>query len=492
MKYKDTKLIQFLSTFSKEELAEFEKYLTSPFFKKGRDPLPLFKILTHNHSKLTSDDLNEEKVFMKLYPGSNYSDKNSHALFRNVSSSLLKAVEEFIYISRLKENKVLKNRIILNEIIERNLTRHYLQYLGSAYETLEQDEIKSGNNELEKYHLERLNSRFYSVVLDMGKYFVHGSKSFEHLSFHFLTELINSAKAEIYGLDNLMIKKTEAIPERIINSIDLNKIIDIFKGKGYYIHLYFYFNMYLFYKDSKKEFYDKAHDIFFENKNKISRTDKCAFYADLMSIYFTGVSANVKEEKRKLFGLIKSCIEDKAYKISDEDFMHPNFYRNALLCADYLKEYDWAGIFIHDYTSELKPEFRLNMKYYSQALVNYGKGNYEESLSDIGKVKYEMVYFKTDVKILMLRLFYELKLYDQAYSMVDALKHHTKISDIMDSEKRKAFLKYLNYYLKLLKLSSLESKSSNYEAGILKKEISKDKKVYQNVWLIEKLEEMIQ
>lgn len=491
MKYKDTKLIQFLCTFSKEELNNFEKYLNSPYFKKGRDPLPLFKVLTDDLSKLTADELNEENVFGKIYPGSSYKDKNSHALFRNASSSLLKAVEDFIYISKLKEDKVLRSRIILSEIIERNLTRHYPQYLKPAYEALEEYEIKSGSNELEIYHLERLNSRFYSVMLDMEKYFVHGAKAFEHLSFHFFTELINSAKADFYGMDNLMIKNSERIPEQILNSINLEKIINIFREKDYYTQLYFCFNMYLFHRENKKEFYVNAYDIFFKNKNKICRADRCAFYADLMSIHFTGNSPNVKEEKLKLFELIKSCLDDNAFKISDEDFMHPNFYRNALLCADYLKEFDWAEKFISHYTAELKPEFRQNMKHYSLALINYGKGKYEESLDYIGKVKYEMVFFKTDVKILMLRLFYELKLYDQAHSMVDALKHHTRISEIMDADKRESFMKYLNYYLKLLKISSLESRISKKEAGILKKELSQDKKVYQNLWLIEKLDEMI-
>ena len=42
---KDTKLIAFLKTFTKPELSEFEKFLKSPYFKKERDPLPLFNFL---------------------------------------------------------------------------------------------------------------------------------------------------------------------------------------------------------------------------------------------------------------------------------------------------------------------------------------------------------------------------------------------------------------------------------------------------------------
>jgi len=42
---KDSKLIKLLKNFNSEEFKEFEKFVASPFFSRGRDLLPLFKAL---------------------------------------------------------------------------------------------------------------------------------------------------------------------------------------------------------------------------------------------------------------------------------------------------------------------------------------------------------------------------------------------------------------------------------------------------------------
>lgn len=490
MNYKDTKLIQFLSSFSKEEFDEFDKFLKSPFFKKGRDPHPLLKILYKHKDDLSSEDLSEKQIFGELYPDSDHKDKNTKALFRNMSSSLLKAVEEFLYISNLKKNNVLKNRLLLNEILERNLTKHYKQYLEQAEKDIKDKEEFYGFDTIEKYHLERLNSRFHSVTLDMEKYFRHGFYAFEHLSYIYWFELINSAKLQMFSADNLNIKFKNDIIENAMNAVDMNKIIDSFKGTVYHTYLYFYYNLYMHLKDiNNMKYYENAKKIFFDNKSEISPYDKIYFYTDLLSVFNFGVSNNA-HLKRDELNLIKACLEDRAYKVSDSDFMHPNFYRNTVICADYLKEHEWADSFIEKYHKELKPEFRENMKFYGKALIYYGKGDYEEALNYISKVKYEMVYFKTDVKTLMLRLFYELKLYDQAFSMIDTLKHHIKKSSLMDDDKRNAFLKYLNYYLKLLKLQTPDRSGRKNEAAILIKQISNEKHMFQTQWLIQKLKEI--
>ncbi len=69
MKYQDTKLIVFLKTFSKEEINDFEKFISSPYFKKVRDTLPLLKALKKYHPEFDEKKFSEEIVFNKMYPG---------------------------------------------------------------------------------------------------------------------------------------------------------------------------------------------------------------------------------------------------------------------------------------------------------------------------------------------------------------------------------------------------------------------------------------
>lgn len=491
MKYKDTKLISFLQTFSKEELDDFEKFLSQQYFKQRRDPLPLFKILKKYQSEFSKEDFNEEKVFARLYPGTSFSSQNSKNIFRSLSSYLLKSLEDFLYFSKLKDNKVLKNRIILKEMLDRNLTKNYKPYSEKAFEDLKTDEEIYGFDILEKFHLERLNSRYYASVLDMRNYFNHSFKSLEHISSHFWLDLISSAKLMLLSHDNMNIKPENDILSDLLKSVDMDKILKLYEGTSHYIYLYFYYNVYKCLENNRDlTYYEKAKNIFFEKRKKISRHDKNYFYADMISILLVGSEGRYIDLKKELFSVLKYCLEDKAYKLSDDDFMHPNFYRNCILCAEYIKEFDWAEDFIEKYTNELNSEFRNNMENYSGALINYARGDYDKSLNFISKIKYDHAFFKTDIKTLTLRIYYELDLYEQAIYMADTFKHHIKVSPHLNKDVRESALNYVNYYLKVFKLKMNDGNSKTKDAGLLKSQMNKEKSLIQKGWLIEKLDKI--
>ncbi|MBK8982644.1 MAG: hypothetical protein IPM38_10075 [Ignavibacteria bacterium] len=65
---KDRKFIKMLSSFSPGELKEFEKFIASPYFSRGRDLLPVFKIIRTLHPNFTHNNFNTEYIFTKLYP----------------------------------------------------------------------------------------------------------------------------------------------------------------------------------------------------------------------------------------------------------------------------------------------------------------------------------------------------------------------------------------------------------------------------------------
>ena len=488
MEYKDTKLIVFLKTFSKNEINEFEKFLDSPYFKKGRDPLQLLRVLKKFHPEFLQKEFSEGAVLKELYSGEDKQDKNAMNTLRSLSSYLLKAVEEFLYISEVKKSSSLKNRTLLKEILDRNLLRNYPQYLKTANEDLIEHESFTGLDYLEKYHLEKLNSRYSFTVMELQNYFSHASDSVKYLSVHFLIDLLASAKARILGKDNENMVLENSFIEDLLGKLDLESILPLYNGASNEFHLHFHYNVYKFLKSGgDREFFEKAREAFLKNRSRINRYDLVYYYSDLINMFHTRfITANV-ETKSELLSLIKSCLDDRAYKISDDDYMHPLFYRNVILCADYLQECDWAYEFIDKFTGELRPELRDNLALYSRALIDYRKGNYEESLVNISKVKYDLVAFKTDVKTLMLRIFYELKLEDQAMATADTVRHYVKTAKEIDDHYKQAYRNFLIYYLKLFKLNSSTAKNKSAEAKLLLKQMNEEKLLLQRKWLLEKI-----
>lgn len=488
MEYKNTKLIVFLNAFSNNEITEFEKFLASPFFKTSRDLMPLFNVLKRFHPDYSSEKFNEEKVFNDLYPDSKYSDKKSKDLMRTVSSSLLKAAEEFLYFSDIKNNKILKNRTLLKKLMQKNLTKYYDQYLNASYVDLKADEIKFGQDYLERFYLERLNTRYFSVALDFKSSIEHSFDASKLISSYAVLDLIRTAKIKLLDEKRRNIKHENDITDRLLKTVNMEEFLNLYKGTPQYIFLYFnYYTYKCLVTGLNNEFYQKAKSIFFENRKALSRYDKNFFYADLLNIVSINNINNEGESRKESFSLCDLCLEDKAYKMSENDFMQPDFYRNVIINADFLKEYEWAEKFINEYTDELNPEFRDNMKNYSKAIIDYGKGEFENSLENITKVKYDLVNFKVDVKVLMLKIFYELNLYEQAFSLTDTFKHFIKNSKHIRPEMKELYSNFLKHYTIILKLNN---DSNTNETGLVRINMEKEIQLFQRTWLFEKLKEL--
>lgn len=486
MEYKDTKLIVFLRTFSKEELNEFEKFITAPYFRQSRDPLPLLKVLKKYHPQFTGDHFIEESIFSELNPDSDFSDNKSRNNFRSLTSYLLKALEEYLIISGIKNNIVLKNRIVLEKLLDRNLIKYYDQYLHKAENDLTVQERITGKDYLEKIQLGSLNSRYHSLKLDFKGFLEGNIKGVEAISSYFWLNLLRNAKTKYLNDKNYGIKTKNNSIEGLLKIVDLEKILEIHNDTSRHLDLHFNYYAYKCLINNKNsEYYKKTKEVFFKDKSRISRSEKIYYYSDLINI--AGSSKGEVNNLEEHHSLIISCLEDKAYKVSDNDFMQPDFYRNAVLSATKLKNYEWAEKFVNEYTDELMPEYRDNMKYYSQAVINYGKGDYEGSLVCISKVKYDLIAFKLDVKIIMMKIFYQLELTEQFFSLADTFKHFIKNSRNLSEENKKPFLNYINYFLKILKLKSSFNKN---DAGVLRDQISKEKFLYDKVWLVQKLDEI--
>ena len=370
-------------------------------------------------------------------------------------------------------------------MLNRNLAKFYEQYLSDSYMAVDKLNEESASKALEYFHLEHLNTRYYAYTLDYPKFIGHGITAFEWNSVHFILNLIWTVKTKYLESTYSNVNSENNFPEKLLEAIDLEKIIETFKEHLYYPKISFsYFTYKSIINNNDLEYYKKAKEIFFRYRTGISRFEKNYFYADLLNILGSGLDWENDFKRKELFEITASCVEDKAYKVSDEDFMHPAFYRNAIMYSTSFRKFDWADDFIDNYTSELQHEYRDNMKYYSKAVVTFGKGEFEKSLEHISKVKYDLTRLKVDVKILMLKIYYELNLEDPAHSLIDTFKHYASDSKEIADETRSSIKNFVKCYSKILKL---KINPDAYETESLINEIKKEKYLFHREWLIEKL-----
>lgn len=127
------------------------------------------------------------------------------------------------------------------------------------------------------------------------------------------------------------------------------------------------------------------------------------------------------------------------------------------------------------------------MKYYALALFNYGLGNYEISLENISKLKFDLKHFKIDVKILMLQIYHKLNLKEQAYSLVDTFKHYLMNSKEIPPGVKEGYNNSLNYYLLITRKNKDTVKN---EKQLIRNQLSNEKNVQLRNWLNELIDEI--
>ncbi len=489
MKYNETKLIVFLQTFSENEIADFEKFISSPYFKKGRDLMPLLKGILKFYPNLSQDGLNEESIYREIYPDASFGDRKSKDILKTLSSSLLKMAEEFMMLANLNTSKPLKNRLLLDELLDRGLIKYYPQYRQKADAELNSPGESSVQALLDNYFLQSTDTRFHIMSLDHARYREHVFKSGDYLSAHYIVNLLRILKlreiAEVHQHNPF----EERIPDRLSGRLNLEEIVEFYRGSEFEVFVSFHYYTYMSIKNNcDEDYFHKAKKIFLANRSRLSNYEKMYFYSDLLNILNIGyMPAKGADNRREIFHLHILCIEDKAYKLDREKYMHPDFFRNIIINALYVKEYEEATAFVDKYISELEPKFRANMRHYSRSLIAFAKSEFEDALVNISKVKYDLVDFKIDVKILSMKIFYELRMTEQAYSMVDAFRHYLRSNKDLTPELRATYLNFIGYYLKLFHACLSKSKD---EAMISGKEAMQEPLLAQKQWLLQKFSEL--
>lgn len=100
---KDTKLVTLLRTFSKQEMKDFEKFISSPYFSPQRNLMPLYRELKKYYPSFSSPDFTKEKIFKKLNPGKKFDSKKSNHYLQVLVSEMTTLAEKFLGFELIRQ-----------------------------------------------------------------------------------------------------------------------------------------------------------------------------------------------------------------------------------------------------------------------------------------------------------------------------------------------------------------------------------------------------
>jgi hypothetical protein len=493
----NSKITEILKTFDTNELKEFGKFSKSPYFNNNKSIIKLYGFFVKYYPNFDKKSFTKENAYKFVFPNKSYNDGTMRKLLSEIQS----LAEEFLTYVSIKKNFDFQKRLaLLYQLSEKKLDRLFELNVCEFDKTLKElenfdDEYFKNNFDLEVAKLNFKNARgragfdFKSISIDLQKCANYLICYTLIMSFKLNQDLFVTGVSTDFD-------KTNTLVYKFIESLGPNKFLEILKSftPEYYPVIAIYFNRFMIsagYDDDDK-YYWQLKDLILQNIGLFTRFEKYNLLLFLENSCDEKIYAN-KNFNKELHNIHIIMLSTGLYVANENDHLSLVRFRKIIIDAISINEIKWVEEFIGNYLDKLPEEFRSNMYYYTQALLNFCKANFEKTLENISKVKSDVYTVKFDVWTLKLQCEFELKYLEEAYYSIDSYKHSLKSDTTSPQLMKNRFLTFLNFYNNLLKLSinSEDLKKNTTSLEILRNDVLKSSELLKKKWLLEKLQDII-
>lgn len=475
---RSTKTYKCLASLDVYELANFKKFLLSPYFNKNEAVLILFDIYVED-IKTQKVELEKQEIWAVVYPKKVFSDTK----YRKLNSDLLKLFEQFITIEEFQNNQQLQLTSELKAINDRNLDLLYNSIKSKLNRFTDRTIDKSADHYYFQYETEKTKFELKSDIERKSK-----KSNFDeefnikevsrNLDIFYLSEKLKYIsttlswsklyKIEIEPFDISPIEKFISERKEIIPPIAL------------------YYQIYLTLTEPEEPRHFLILRKLINNYIDVFPPKEQRYIYDSAVSYGVGkVNAGHLELQKPTLDLYKIALKSEGFY--ENGYLSPTSFRNIVFFALRNEEYEWATTFVNQYSDRLKEEFRENAVTFNLARIAFYKQDFENVIVLLQQVEYDDVFYNLVSRTFLLASYFELDEYDSLEALINSTNRYLR-RDKRISESRKR--NYLNQNRFLKKLISVNPR--NKEA--LKKlevELNETKGVASKPWLLEKLKEMM-
>jgi len=478
---KATKIFQVLDTLSVYELNRFGKFVNSPYFNLNQSIIQLFEVLIPWLKKKSPDDLPKEEVWVNVYGNEPYDDVR----FRKLSSELLKLFEQFLAQEVFDNNPLHQANNLVEGISTKKIEKLYNSVVSSVKRLSERQLEKPASYYFYQYQLEKnqynLTSEFEKKFKKKVKF---GDLNIEETA-KFLDIFYLGEKLKLY----CMLLSWQDVSNVAGDLLFMDEIIHHVEEIDYshYPPIAIYYQVFKSYNepDNIEHFYklkeliskyihvfpiEEAKDIFGSAHN---------FCIRRINI---GQNAFVKEN----LDLYKESIAKGILFYNEQ--IPPNTFRNIVISAIILNDFEWAESFIHLHKDKLEEKYRDNAVTFNLARVAWGRKDHEKVIRLLQNVEFNEMVYDMNSKMMLVTTYYETDEIEPLFSLLDSFKIFIyRNNKILTGAQRTMLLDFIKFVRKILAVSP----GQKVKLEKLRDEISASKiTVTTKQWLLEKVEEL--
>jgi hypothetical protein len=472
-------LVSLLKTFSPQEFKELGEFVSSPFYNKNPKVTELYNYIKKIFPDLDSPAMEKEKVFSKIYKGEKFRDST----LRLLMFYLYECAKVYLQVKRFKSNEINSNFFLISEFRERELLKETERLIKENTELIGKLKTDDHDYFLNRYLIDNemltLQERVYA-----GRYekYMTG-KTVEDLLKN-LTDyyLMQTLRHYVAVLNTNEMYKTDFQMDYFRNILGVFSV-DYFKDAPI-LEMYYYACRILEHPEDEDSFYKLKHLVVNE-QDSLNRETLLDLFINLENYCVRRGREGKSKYDIELLDIYKSELEKKYYLHGR--YMEHYFYKSVAATALIAHEFDWAENFVNEYKKELLPEYRDSVFYHCYAKIEIARKNYDKALECLSKTKFDEIYLKTESKLLVAVIYYELGIDDSLNSLLDTMRHFFKNDKFM-AEERKFF--YWDFVKILNKLAALKNKADKSTVFDIHKRIDETPKLYLKNWLMEKADEI--
>jgi len=466
------KLLELLKSLSGKEREHLKDFAESRYFNQNARISTALEMLLHDVEAPGDQELSKENLFKKLYPDTKYDDLK----LRHLLSDLLKLTEKYLAVQHFLGNELAIEIETLQSLHEKRLEKHFFsaerKAVGIVNKARSHDEIL-----FFQYKFQLIHQR--NAVLSNG----HTTQN------HFIPAM--DALDKFYYFSKLKLCCEMLSYEQSVNIVYdaeiINEVLYHFERHSYpqvpVIDIYYKILSLLLKPEDEARYLEFLKDIK-ANSHHFSLQELREVYYYSLNYCIKMLNDGYDNYLHEIFDLYKTMLP--ADLLLEKNHISAWNYKNVVVTALRLNEFDWAKKFMEIYKEKLLPEFRESAHSYSLAKYYFYKKDFKHVLKLLLKSEFGDDLYNLDGKLMLMKSYYELHETGQLLSLLENIKIFIQKNKILNDTYK---VSYLNLIKVIKKLAVLTQEDSDKIAK-LKASLDKNVLIADIPWLEEKIEEL--
>lgn len=426
---KNAKFIQILRTLNKEEFKKLGKFVRSPVFNTNKTIIKLYDILKPIYPEFNDDFVEKERIFKKLFSYEKFKEKK----IRNVSSKMLKMLEEFLGFTYYHKDTIRKELNILNELSNKSLENLTTSKYNLIKKTINKIEIKDIAHYYFLYELNEIyKESLFNTTKNLATNFAFIQNIFNNLSNFIVLIFINYKIEKNLLADEYTDKIDSHLVDLVLEYLDSNQ-------NQFTDSIILYYKLLKLLEGGDDNTYNEIKELKNRHLSTISYDLKSKINIVLLQYLMKNKNSknyfNYRKEDLELMGSPMDHLLG--------GFIPDNVFNHYVIDYISLEKFEECKYFINKYNPFLKHTIRENVVNFNLGKLYLSMGKYDKSLNFFLKLKKIHWWYEINIKCSILICYIELEKINEAKSLIKSYRKFLNSNKITDSSAKEVHLNFV-------------------------------------------------